>query len=383
MGVRLPVAREPVRARRGRGNRAGGAGGGDSGGGGRRRLARTDGGVAPPTPTTTLASSSAYARVGYRFTRAPEGLKLGRVLIAGDGGESPLDGTLGALVVDPARAARVQIEERDLQADRLLGTGSQRAVLSPGKLDGLMQILAGAPGLTLDGRPIVMSDEELLPQSTLTDGAALGGGAEVRLLISADPRVRAVVSVGVALGEEDGRTALYRLGETELAGGPWLRGLPRREVFPAAALGELVTKLLPDLARRTMLDVRSRRLPPVVRDLAPRVVLRLDQIAGGLSVLPTLVYGSPPVARIDARPPGSPARAGADPGRAVGATRARAAAQRAWSLARAAHELYRRGRASLRRQAEAVARRSLRRRGRDGQTPGDVAAAPVGGRRCG
>ena len=45
--------------------------------------------------------------------------------------------------------------------------------------------------------------------------------------------------------------------------------------------------------------MRSRRLPPVVRDLAPRVVLRLDQVAGGLSVLPALVYGSPPVARID------------------------------------------------------------------------------------
>jgi superfamily II DNA or RNA helicase len=36
-----------------------------------------------------------------------------------------------------------------------------------------------------------------------------------------------------------------------------------------------------------------------VRDLVPRVVLRLDQVAGGLSVLPALVYGSPPVARID------------------------------------------------------------------------------------
>ncbi len=193
----------------------------------------------------------------------------------------------------------MQIEERDLHADRLLGTGSSRAALSPGKLDGLMQILAGAPGLTLDGRPIVMSEEELLPQATLTDAVGPGGAAEVRLAITADPRVRAVVSPGVALGEEDGRTALYRLGETELAGGPWLRGLPRREAYPAVALGELVTKRLPDLARRTILDVRSRRLPPVVRDLAPRVVLRLDQVAGGLSVLPALVYGSPPVARID------------------------------------------------------------------------------------
>ncbi len=177
--------------------------------------------------------------------------------------------------------------------------GGARGVLSPGKLDGLMRILAGTLQVSLDGRPIALSDEELLPQSTLTDAVGAGGAAEVRLTITADPRVRAVVSPGVALGEEEGRAALYRLGETEL-GGAWLNGLPMRRSFPATALGELVTVVLPDLARRTIVDVRSRRLPPVVRDLAPRVVLRLDQVAGGLSVLPALVYGSPPVARIDA-----------------------------------------------------------------------------------
>ncbi len=47
------------------------------------------------------------------------------------------------------------------------------------------------------------------------------------------------------------------------------------------------------------MDVRSRRLPPVTRELAPRIVLDLDQVGAGLSVFPTLVYGSPPVARVD------------------------------------------------------------------------------------
>src|SRR6185312_2713271 len=56
----------------------------------------------------------------------------------------------------------------------------------------------------------------------------------------------------------------------------------------------------PDLARRTNLDVRSRRLPPVARDLKPRVVLQMDHLDGGqLTVLPTLVYGAPPAARVD------------------------------------------------------------------------------------
>ena len=48
-------------------------------------------------------------------------------------------------------------------------------------------------------------------------------------------------------------------------------------------MGELVTVVLPDLARRAVVDVRSNRLPPVVRDLAPRIVLDLDQIDGAAS----------------------------------------------------------------------------------------------------
>jgi hypothetical protein len=162
-----------------------------------------------------------------------------------------------------------------------------------------MRILTGAGRIQLDGVPVAISEEEILPVATLTDAAGPAGTSEVRLTIAADPRVRAAVAAGVVLCEEDGRASLHRLGETEL-GGVWLQNLPQRRTFAAAAMGELVTVVLPDLARRAALDVRSNRLPAVVRNLAPRIVLQLDQTATGLSVLPALVYGSPPVARIDA-----------------------------------------------------------------------------------
>ena len=252
--------------------------------------------------TATAASGVLGARVGYRFLRASEGLRLSRVLIAPDGTETPLEGALRARLANPTAAAGLQIEEADLRADGLLeiGGGGARGVLSPTKLDGLMQILAGAPRVTVDGVAATISEETILPCATLVD--APGGAVEVRLSITADPRVRAVVAPGVALCEDEGRRALHRLGETELTG-VRLQQLPVRRTFGAAELGELVTVVLPDLARRTVIDVRSRRLPPVVRDLEPRIVLQLDQIdsaaGGGLSVLPALVYGSPPCARVD------------------------------------------------------------------------------------
>ncbi len=258
-----------------------------------------EGEVAAKTPSAALG-----ARVGYRFARESEGLRFARVLVTTDGAETPLDGTLRARLANPSEAASLQIEEADLRADGLLeiGGGGGRGVLSPTKLDGLMQILAGSRCVSVDGVAAAISEERILPLATLVDAAGGAGAAEVRLTITADPRVRAVVAPGVALCEDDGRTTLHRLGETELTG-VWLQHLPLRRVFVASELGELLTVVLPDLARRTVIDVRSRRLPPVVRDLEPRIVLQLDQIdpatGGGLSVLPALVYGSPPCARID------------------------------------------------------------------------------------
>ncbi|HEY7375784.1 MAG TPA: DEAD/DEAH box helicase [Polyangia bacterium] len=252
----------------------------------------------------------APARIGYRFERAEGGLRLQRVLVAADGAETVLETELTALLADPAKAAQLQVEEADLQADRLLGAGAaaRRVALVATKLTALTGILEGAPRITLDGVAIGISEEELRPVATLTDrsphpvGEGTGGhrAGAISLVITADARIRQVVSPGVALcDDDDGRAMLHRLLETELTG-VWLQNLPIRRTFSAAEMGELVTVVLPDLARRAVVDIRSDRVPAVARDLAPRIVLDLDQVEGGLSVLPTLVYGAPPVARVDA-----------------------------------------------------------------------------------
>ncbi len=96
-----------------------------------------------------------WAHVGYRFTRGEGELRLARALVAPDGTETPLVGPLTALLADPARAARVQVEEADLHVDRLLALGpaAGRGVLPPTRLEGVLRILAGAKRVTLDGRP--------------------------------------------------------------------------------------------------------------------------------------------------------------------------------------------------------------------------------------
>jgi superfamily II DNA or RNA helicase len=274
-------------------------------------------GGAADTGAAAPVARPAPARVGYRFERADGGLRLTRVLVGADGAETALAGDLAAVLADPARAALLQVEEVDLRVDRLLGAGAvaRRGALEPTKVGVLVNMLAGAPRVWLDGVAVAISEEELRPVATLRDreaphpgppgplAAERGegtGGTGILLTIAADPRVRQVVAAGIALcDDDDGRATLHRLVETDLTGFR-LESLPIRRTFSSAQMGELVATVLPDLARRAVVDIRSDRLPPVARDLAPRIVLALDQIGGGLSVLPALVYGAPPVARIDA-----------------------------------------------------------------------------------
>ncbi len=240
------------------------------------------------TPEAAPPTTRVWGRLVYRFSRAEEGLRVARAIVTGDGTECPLEGTLASVLARGADQAPLQPEQHDLLADRLLERGG-RAVLAADKLDALLRVLVGARDVTLDGRQVAVSDEEVLPQAIVEDQ-----GDEVVLTIRRDPRITGVVSPGIALCGD----ALCRLGELSLAGG-WLQHLPSVLRFPQSQVGELSTRVLPDLARRMAVDVRSRRLPRIDRGLRPRVLLELSQVAGSLSVLPKLVYGAPPAVRID------------------------------------------------------------------------------------
>ncbi|MBX5483109.1 MAG: DEAD/DEAH box helicase [Myxococcaceae bacterium] len=238
-----------------------------------------------------LATTAAkWTRVVYRFARAEGGgLKLQRALVEADGTERPLEPSLAALMARPAEAARLQVEQHDLIADRLLERPT-RVALVPEKLDALLRVLQPARTVLLDGQPVVISDETIVPRAVVEDR-----GSQIVVTLTRDPRIDEVVSPGVARCGD----ALCRLGELELSGAR-LEKLPVVRAYPAEQIAELTARVLPELARRGLpLDVRSRRLPRIDRELRPHIALELTRIDAGLSVLPTLVYGSPPQVRID------------------------------------------------------------------------------------
>jgi superfamily II DNA or RNA helicase len=233
-------------------------------------------------------AEEAWARIVYRFSQVPGGLQLRRFVVRADGSETPLQGTLSALLSRPDQARNLQVEQHDLQADRILEYGSH-GTLPPQKMDALVRTLVGARLVFLDGREVAMSEEELLPSALVEDR-----GDEVVVTIHRDPRITSVPSAGLVLAGD----ALTRHGEIELCGA-WLQHLPMVQRYAPGQLAELATRVLPELSRRMAVEVRSKRLPKIVRGLAPRLVLDMTQLGSSLAVLPKLVYGNPPCVRID------------------------------------------------------------------------------------
>jgi superfamily II DNA or RNA helicase len=235
-----------------------------------------------------LASVEAkYARVVYRVVRLENGVQVQRSIVTPEGAETPLD-SLAAALANPTLAKQLQVEQHDLQADRLLEKKT-RLALPPERLDALLGVLQPCRTVLLDGRPVAIAAEPLLPKVTVKDV-----DDAIVVTVAKDPRVTEVLAPGVALAAD----ALHRLGETAYTGA-WLERLPQVRSFPAAQAGEVSATVVPELAQRFPVEVSSRRLPPIDARLEPRVVLEVNQLEQGLSVLPTLVYGAPACVRID------------------------------------------------------------------------------------
>jgi hypothetical protein len=233
-------------------------------------------------------TAQTWTRLVYRFSRVEGGLTVARELLHADGRREPLTDSLQSRMAS-GRMGTLQVENGDLLADRALER-PWRGALPPERLDGLLGLLESAKHVLLDGQPVAFSSEVVLPRVRVEDD-----GPAFVVTVHADPRVSEVVSKGVARCGD----VVCKLGETGLTG-DWLDRLPSVRRYEPKDVGELMSRVLPELARRFPIDNHSKRLPRIDRALTPRVELELAQLDTGLSALPTLVYGSPPCARVDA-----------------------------------------------------------------------------------
>jgi hypothetical protein len=231
-------------------------------------------------------SSRSPGRIGYRMERASGGLRFERAVVTADG-EEPLRSTLTAITSGRVEGPRFAASQADLEVERTLGT-RLRGELPRGVWPALLSALAACPDVRLDGEPIRTNAEGMGFVAVLEDD---GDGFVVR--ISRDPRIEETFQEGVARAGD----ALCPLLESRLTGRE-LEELRRGRHFEAGAVTELVTTVLPSLRERIPVDVRTRRLPRTSAE-PPRLVVEASRDGDALSVFATLVYGDPPIARID------------------------------------------------------------------------------------
>ncbi len=244
------------------------------------RRARRDG-AALPSP------SDGGGRIGYRLSRHPEGLALERVVVSG-GGESRLRSTLAALAGGRVDGPRFVATPADLEIERLLGSRTRGSV-PRGLLPRLLALLEACPDVRLDEQPVRASGEPVTPVARLEDQ-----GEGLLLRIDRSPNVTETLGGGVVLCGE----VLRAVGESGLTGRE-IEELGRGRRFEAGEAAELVTEILPALERRLPVEIHTRRLPRPVR-AQPRIGLQVEREGDALSVLATLVYGDPAIARVDA-----------------------------------------------------------------------------------
>jgi superfamily II DNA or RNA helicase len=78
-----------------------------------------------------------------------------------------------------------------------------------------------------------------------------------------------------------------------------VEALREGRVFPQEHVAELLTDMLPSLQERLAVRLASAQLPQVVSGMPPRIALETRRDGDRMLVLATIVYGEPPVARVD------------------------------------------------------------------------------------
>jgi len=244
------------------------------------RRARKEGATLP-------GAADGGGRIGYRFQRSDAGLALDRVVISG-GANATLKTTLAAIASGRVDGPQFLATQTDLAVERILG-GRVHGPLPRGIIPRLLDALVGCPTVQLDGVPIKTSAERIGLCGRVVD-------AEDGFLLSVgrDPRVTETISADTVLCGD----TLHSLGPSHLTGRE-LDELTRGRIFGASEVGELVTEVLPSLSRRIRVDVQTRLLPKTVKE-RPRLSIEVQRDGEWLAVLPTLVYGDPPIARVDA-----------------------------------------------------------------------------------
>lgn len=237
----------------------------------------------PLTPPQAAAH-----HVGYRLRSRKGPIKLRRVLVGPDG-EALMPASLAKLEAGRVPdAPRLTADKADRAFETRFGP-AVKAKIPPRLMAEVLRYLEAVADLRLDGLDIEIGE----PSPGL------------RLRVSETPRGEFVARVeqdpDISELFENGAFRRGRLLHAIRSHGlePALfEQLRKGRVFSDAEVGELVGQIVPAVRKQLPVIVDTARLPGSVK-VPPRIQLTSERRGEELDVLATLVYGDPPVARVD------------------------------------------------------------------------------------
>ena len=236
---------------------------------------------------TSSSDGAPTARLQYRLARNQRRLGITRFVVYSDGKEEKLGATLGSGLAKGKAPKGLDPTHDDVKVDLILGNPA-REVIPLARMGDVFTALGDAD-VTFEGKKITLLGEPIKPIAFVEDAP---NGFTLR--VDRDPAVDEIIVLGVARCGD----VLRPLGETETTG-EWLEKLPLSRTFPRSQEAELVTKVLPEIEKKLVVEMRTKKLPGRKADVRPRIAMDLSHHGHALSILPTLVYGDPPMARID------------------------------------------------------------------------------------
>lgn len=231
--------------------------------------------------------SAPVAHIAYRYGVRDRRLTLSRVLMDVKGNGTPLNGSLATLIAKKKLPVGLSPTHDDLRLDRIFGD-TTRDHVPLARMPDVLEATANASSVSFNGEAAVTSGEPVKPHAVVEDGE--NGCFVVR--IEKDALVSAVVAMGVVRVEG----VMRPISGGELTG-EWLENLPL--VKKVANQTELAARIVPELEKKFEVEVRTKRLPRTQKGVLPRIDLDLSHQGHTLSILPTLVYGEPAMARVD------------------------------------------------------------------------------------
>jgi hypothetical protein len=235
--------------------------------------------------TDLLGLKDAAATLAYELTVKEEELYLTRYTKGAKGREK----LLARLVTERQRGddAAITTSRADVEIDLLIGNFREGA-LPRAFVPKLLVWLGECDDVELDGAPIKLG----APVQPFA-ARVVPEGDGFRLFAAPNPVLARVFKNGAALVEG----TLCALAEPGISG-PDLDALRRGRSFAFNDVADLVGRVVPALRERMPVSVPAALLPGAER-IKPRLALSADVLNGVLDVLPTIVYGDPPCARID------------------------------------------------------------------------------------